>query len=56
MIKLNPKSRLNVNTSHLMNLKLPHIDINITNEQSEPDVKRIVVIEHKTISNNFELF
>ena len=57
MIKLNPKTRLNVNTSSLMNLKLPDISIHITIEKSDPEVKRIIYIEKKTTNNkNEELF
>jgi hypothetical protein len=57
MIKLNPKSRLNVNTSHLMNLKLPDIKIYIPDKKDEPDVKKIIYIEKKPTNNkNEELF
>jgi hypothetical protein len=57
MIKLHPKSRLNINISHLGDLKLPEIKIYAPYKNDEPEVKKIIYIEKKPNNNkNEELF
>lgn len=57
MIKLHPKSCLNIDISHLRDLKLPDIKIYVPDKKDEPEVKKIIYIEKKTTNNkNEELF
>ncbi len=57
MLKLHPKSCLNIDISHLRDLKLPDIKIYVPDKKDEPEVKKIIYIEKKTTNNkNEELF